>query len=43
MMIIILLLDWEHHEKKLPINGGQEYLPKGNEKGVMKVEVVEGE
>ena len=30
-------------EKKLPINGGQEYLPKGNEKGAMKVEVVEGE
>jgi hypothetical protein len=30
-------------EKKLPINGGAEYLPKGNEKGVMKVEVVNEE
>ena len=30
-------------EKKLPVNGGQEYLPKGNEKGVMKVEVVNEE
>jgi len=30
-------------EKKLPVNGGAEYLPKGCEKGVMKVEVVEGE
>jgi hypothetical protein len=30
-------------EKKLPVNGGQEYLPKGNEKGAMKVEVVESE
>ena len=30
-------------EKKLPVNGGAEYLPKGNEKGVMKVEVVESE
>ena len=30
-------------EKKLPVNGGAEYLPKGCEKGVMKVEVVESE
>tara|TARA_R100000655_G_scaffold1203_1_gene4765 strand:+ start:137 stop:526 length:390 start_codon:yes stop_codon:yes gene_type:complete len=30
-------------EKKLPVNGGAEYLPKGNEKGAMKVEVVESE
>ena len=30
-------------EKKLPINGGQEYLPKGDEKGAMKVEVVNEE
>ena len=30
-------------EKKLPVNGGAEYLPKGNEKGVMKVEVVNEE
>lgn len=30
-------------EKKLPVNGGAEYLPKGNEKGAMKVEVVNEE
>jgi hypothetical protein len=29
-------------EKKLPINGGESYLPKGDE-GVMKVELVENE
>jgi len=27
-------------EKKLPVNGGAAYLPKGDETGVMKVEVV---
>jgi hypothetical protein len=27
-------------EKKLPVNGGASYLPKGDETGVMKVEVV---
>jgi hypothetical protein len=27
-------------EKKLPANGGDEYLPKGNEKGAMQVEVI---
>ena len=27
-------------EKKLPANGGDEYLPKGDEKGAVKVEVI---
>jgi len=27
-------------EKKLPVNGGEAYLPKGDEGGVMKVELV---
>ena len=30
-------------EKKLPINGGAAYLPKGDEGGVMKVELVNEE
>ena len=30
-------------EKKLPINGGESYLPKGDEGGVMKVELVKDE
>ena len=28
-------------EKKLPSNGGQDYLPKGNEKGAMKVQLMD--
>ena len=28
-------------EKKLPLNGGEEYLPKGNEKGAVKVELID--
>jgi hypothetical protein len=28
-------------EKKLPINGGEPYLPKGSEFGAMKVEVID--
>jgi len=30
-------------EKKLPTNGGQEYLPKGSEKGPMRVELIDAE
>ena len=28
-------------EKKLPVNGGDEYLPKGSEKGPMQVELID--
>jgi hypothetical protein len=28
-------------EKKLPVNGGEPYLPKGSEMGAMKVEVID--
>lgn len=28
-------------EKKLPVNGGESYLPKGSELGAMKVEVID--
>ena len=28
-------------EKKLPLNGGAEYLPKGSEKGAVKVELID--
>ena len=30
-------------EKRLPVNGGEAYLPKGDEGGVMKVELVKDE
>jgi hypothetical protein len=28
-------------EKKLPVNGGEPYLPKGSEMGAMKVEILD--